>query len=62
MRNLAIGVAILALPQVIVAQDLSALSPTTRSFVVDSAPLIAFRHARIIDGTGARSAKPKRSW
>ena len=53
MRNLAIGIALLTLPRAIAAQDLGALSATTRSFVVDSAPLIAFRHARVIDGTGA---------
>ncbi len=35
------------------AQDRPTLSETTRQFVIESAPTVVFRHARVIDGTGA---------
>ena len=35
------------------AQPRPALSPLTRQFVIEDAPVIALRHVRLIDGTGA---------
>ena len=35
------------------AQPRPTLSPLTRQFVVEDAPVIALRHVRLIDGTGA---------
>ncbi len=35
------------------AQARPALSPLTRQFVVEDAPVVALRHVRLIDGTGA---------
>lgn len=50
----AVALSILAaLPQAARAQDRPNLSEATRQFVIESAPTIALRHARVIDGTGA---------
>lgn len=35
------------------AQDRPALDPAVRAFVVEQSPVLALRHARLIDGTGA---------
>ena len=37
----------------LVAQEKSALSPVTKSFVSVDAPVVALQHVRVIDGTGA---------
>jgi imidazolonepropionase-like amidohydrolase len=39
------------------AQERSALSPVTKSFVAIDAPVIALQHVRVIDGTGAPAAE-----
>lgn len=53
MRIAIVSVGVLALARPIGAQELSAFSPVTRSFVIESSSSLAFRHARVIDGTGA---------
>ncbi len=35
------------------AQDRPSLAPLTRQFVAEDAPIIALRHVRVVDGTGA---------
>ena len=37
----------------VLAQSRPTLSPLTRQFVVEDAPVVALRHVRLIDGTGA---------
>jgi imidazolonepropionase-like amidohydrolase len=41
-------------------QDRAALAPLTRQFVAEDAPVIALRHANVIDGTGA-PARPRQT-
>lgn len=44
---------VVALTTPVAAQPRPTLSPLTRQFVVEDAPVIALRHVRVIDGTGA---------
>lgn len=54
MRQLSAVIFLVAsLSTALSAQERSALSPVTKSFVAIDAPVIALQHVRVIDGTGA---------
>jgi len=47
------GVVLLFLGPVTLAAETAALSPEVRAFVAVDAPVVALRHVRVVDGTGA---------
>jgi imidazolonepropionase-like amidohydrolase len=58
MRQLSTAILLAAsLAAALPAQESTALSPVTRSFVAIDAPVIALEHVRVIDGTGAPAAE-----
>ena len=50
----------LALGALCFAQTAARLSPRTRAFVKEDAPVLAIRHVRVIDGTVLRPVTIKR--
>ncbi len=50
-------VAVSLLSRVVAAQSLPSLSPAVKEFVSVDAPVVALRHVRLIDGTGASPAE-----
>ena len=58
MRQLSAAILLVAsLTAGLSAQERSALSSVTKSFVAIDAPVIALQHVRVIDGTGAPAAE-----